>query len=89
MTIELKVTAEHIANGESFSIYRCPIALALRELFPESWLCSAHDRELRVVSVAEIRSWLPPMNALQFMASFDFGRAVKPITIMLDDGKKD
>jgi hypothetical protein len=81
MHVLVEVTAEDIEQGQPNDSRCCPIALALKRIYP--------DRTIRVgdEGFAEIGDGMAilPDEAYQFIGAFDEGRSVKPISFTLDD----
>jgi hypothetical protein len=70
----LTVTADDIANGEALHCRNCPVALALRAVYPGEW------------DVADFNAWLDghgkwQHSAADFIAAFDADQAVSPCTV--------
>jgi hypothetical protein len=82
--LEIKVSEDNIFDGIRKSGESCPIALAVRELFPEYVV----DVELRVmrkeirigISGEWVEEYLLPPSAVDFIDAFDAGRRVEPLT---------
>lgn len=80
--IKVRVTRKHIKGGVQKNCARCPIALALRDVFPEG-----------SVSVSKVDGTVGETHfslsarAQKFIAAFDSGRKVKPATFIfkIDD----
>jgi hypothetical protein len=83
----VSVTAGHIAKGVRDSCWLCPVALAVKEAFP--------DAELVAVDSAHITMGGGPLRggrteidlpdaATRFIEAFDLGDPVGPFTFELD-----
>lgn len=73
------VEVRHIRCGTPGEAGGCPIALKLREVFP--------DEEVRVfgeVAMVGGAAYQLPLKCAEFSARFDNGRAVSPFTFVLD-----
>jgi len=82
--MEIKVTQEHIDNGKKCNSGECPIALALREKFPEALISASQVKIL----VCERESWLvheiSPPEVVDFISYFDVGIKAFPFTFTLE-----
>ena len=77
----VKVTKDHIRQGQRCHSTRCPLALALQNATGSVWEVGsngeAHDGQGRVI-------YLSP-NLAQWIVAFDEGLAVKPIQFQLQE----
>lgn len=84
MRVEISVTAEDIADGRRGSCTKCPIALAIRRLFPDAGSILTGPNHLRML--CRSRGWqacTPPI-AVGFIEAFDRGLPVEPFTFTAD-----
>lgn len=86
ITIDLEITPAHIAAGKRFSVGCCPIALALKETFPE-YTIEVTDEVLLVRS--QKGNWLTIAltdEAMKFVHEFDRRYPVDPCTLPIKWG---
>ena len=76
----ISVTAGHIAKGFARDCEHCPVALALRDAFPEVRHISVTSLYVRM----GIREHELPAEVQQFTWEFDTGQPVGPFTFELD-----
>lgn len=76
--LRVAVTRRHIANGTRHSLSNCPIARALREMFPGKEITAWRSQ----VDVGET-VYKPSRVAQAFMRRFDNGQYVPPLTMTL------
>jgi hypothetical protein len=83
--LKVTVTQEDIDEGERGECSRCPIALAIKRVFSNTFV-SVNGADARVEEVDGRRRWYSlSKSAREFIASFDSdGKiAVKPATFVL------
>ena len=76
----VKVTQADISSGRPKNGVYCPVALAVRRLFPE------RNTTVGVFAVyINDKPYTPlPASAVDFIGQFDKGRAVKPFSFRID-----
>lgn len=79
------VTAEHIFRGIKKSCSRCPIALAVRDLFPNAELIGAHPKHVNVYENQRVRHFDLPEVAKEFINSFDGCWSVEPFSFEMTE----
>jgi hypothetical protein len=86
-TVEISVTADHIARGEQRNCERCPIALALLEAVPYAPLIEVNAGHADIHHLGAEHEGMPcmlPDEALDFIQGFDEGADwVGPFTFTL------
>lgn len=80
MSTVINVTAEDIAAGEQRECDFCPIALALRDAFPDARVISVSPDS---VDLDGIEIDLPDI-AVEFIHAFDGGEGGEPFSFELD-----
>lgn len=77
--MEIKVTLEHICHGQHHKGDACPVALALREAFPNKkvWV-----DPLYTIEIGE-DVYVAPEEVRQFVERFDDGEEVEPFAFNL------
>lgn len=78
MKIKIKVTKEHIEKGQRVSPYCCPIALSIREQFPNKRIVVT-----RAYTLIGARDFKNPSEAQEFIDDFDHRNAVSPFEFEL------
>jgi hypothetical protein len=81
--ITIDVTQDDIKEGEKASAEFCPIACAVRRLFPDSYI--RVDDLLEVGpddSDKDSEYYDLPESALEFIHNFDIGRHVEPFSFV-------
>lgn len=83
--IRVHVTKKHIADGWTYKSTRCPIALALRELFPEEriMVCDHYMRFENDQDPDDPIFLRLPVEVHHFIFNFDDGRTVEPFSFNL------
>ena len=77
--MKIQVTEEDIKNGVRHFCSSCPVALAIKKLYPaETWVSVSARRV-----VIEETSYDLPEVAITFIQMFDKGQKVEPITFDL------
>ena len=79
--MKIRVTQEHIDNGEKGACNCCPIALALIDAGwkrPHVGMNTMHDKD------DESKYFATPPQVFRFMACFDIDRLVHPFEFELD-----
>ena len=83
-TVEITVTAAHIARGKRCTSTACPVALAIKEtLHPLSVNVQSEVINFGVPG-GKFSPVRPPAEAAYFVDEFDDGIPVKPFTFTLD-----
>jgi hypothetical protein len=83
----INVTAEHIAKGEHDSCRFCPVALAMKEAFPDAELVAVDSAHVTMGGGPRRGGWIEldlPDAATRFIEAFDVGDPVQPFTFELD-----
>jgi len=70
----IKVTQEHIKNGKCFSGEYCPVALALKDLFPKTFVSVGYSSLKVGTTVVMISS----QDVRDKILDFDLGEGMKP-----------
>ena len=83
MTYHVVVTAEDIAKGERYSANRCPVALALNRLVPDSSVGYGGDGYKAWIGDGWASSKPLPPIAQNFVGRFDQGLPVEPFDFTL------
>jgi len=78
MAKEINVTREDIQKGRRGVCSSCPIALALRRAFSTDKV----DVDSFFLTIG-FSAYMTPLIAVEFMAAFDRGEAVEPISFSL------
>lgn len=76
--MKITVTAKHIKNGKPKKVSVCPIALSLKEQFPNKRICV----EGYVIHIGNL-SFSVSERARKFILKFDQKLPVKPFTFNL------
>lgn len=85
MIVTVQVTAEDIRLGLPGECSRCPIAYALLRLLPEPIAWHAGPMSLHVRNKdRELLSMCVPVEARDFMYSFDRGQPVDPFSFEVE-----
>ena len=82
----ITVTAEHIAEGTPGECALCPIALAIRDAFPDICDVAVGPSEIGIQAVPQ-GPWTelePPGDVTLFILLFDGGDHADPLTFELD-----
>jgi hypothetical protein len=81
----IDVTASDIANGKPDNSQCCPIALAFKRQFPEATRFSVTGTDVCVTNALRwvVASAPMPKGGVNFVADFDEGRPVNPISLRL------
>jgi len=82
-TLKVRVTREHIKMGKRVTLTMCPIALALKPLYPEVSVDSYHIRLKRFTNTKPSVEVTTPRKASEFVQAFDGNLPVKPFTFTL------
>lgn len=78
MKKKIRVTEDDILRGKKDDCRACPVALALRRLFPTA---EVYNNEVAV----QEREWRDlPDKVMLFIEEFDGGRPVLPFTFTID-----
>ena len=81
----VQVTAEHIKNGWKSNPRRCPVAMAMYDLgFAYVSVRSITCFYAKTVD-DETKDQRLPKEARRFIAAFDIGQEVEPLTFILGD----
>jgi hypothetical protein len=83
----INVTAGHIAKGEHDSCRFCPVALAMKEAFPDAELVAVDSARVIMGGGLRRRGWVEldlPDAATRFIEAFDAGDPVQPFSFDLD-----
>ena len=75
--MKITVTQDHINKGYRFNTDRCPIALAVREKFPNATV-SVTNQDIHVKKWF-LRRYNLPKEAIHFVYDFDNRLSVQPI----------
>ncbi|MDQ3748018.1 MAG: hypothetical protein M3367_03220 [Acidobacteriota bacterium] len=84
--MHIKVTKNHIKNGERTSPNYCPVALAIREQIENSSCVEVCDELQPVISFFrddELISLEAPDEVFEFVQAFDTRKRVKPFSFEL------
>lgn len=80
--LEIDVTRDHIDRGYRGNCGRCPVALALAERYPDyvinvgPWDVVLYNTKLQVSRLYHL-----PYDVCCWIAAFDIGRPVTPLTV--------
>jgi hypothetical protein len=83
----VNVTAEHIARGTRDSCRFCPVALAVKEAFPNIELVAVDSAHVTMGGGPRRGGWIEidlPDGATRFIETFDIGDPVQPFTFELN-----
>lgn len=72
--LQLRIEQHHIATGEPWNPWHCPIANALRERFPSARYIAATPKYITVGPL----KFNPSRRAARFMNAFDLQKPVEP-----------
>jgi hypothetical protein len=82
MTV-ITVTAQHIAQGARSNCWRCPIALAVREAFPDTAI-AVSDFYIQMTLDGQQRIIRTPRETALFIRAFDTGVPIEPFSFTVD-----
>lgn len=84
--MKVKVEQRHIDNGMEFDACKCPIALALREMFPETEIYVCGKDNPTTIRIERIIYEIPD-KAIEFITDFDLAGSarVEPFEFELED----
>jgi hypothetical protein len=81
----INVTAEHIRTGKAGDNCFCPIALALRDTFPDVETIHVHFATAYITTSGISSEVILPQEANDFIEAFDFGNnRAEPFSFTLD-----
>ena len=76
----ISITQDHIDQGIRASCNKCPLALAIKEIFPDKKILVGYN----VVFVNSYIGIELPEDLMEFIYSFDSGKLVEPREFQLD-----
>ena len=82
--MKVTVTQEHIDNGWAMDACKCPIALALKEMFPETKIYVCGRDNPTTIRIDRIIYEIPD-KAIEFITDFDLSGHVEPFEFELED----
>lgn len=85
--MKIKITKYHIAAGIREACSLCPIALAVKEMFPDSYVYVSDRIAVfpKHPSEWKMKKWSGTQKMLQFIENFDNGLPVKPTTFTVKE----
>lgn len=85
--MKIRVTKEHIKKGKPEACSSCPVALALKEAFPEAHHTMAGPSQLGLMDEDQgfTRLWDTPLIVREFITRFDSNKPVEPFEFELTD----
>jgi len=75
--VKVNVTQDHIDNGIDHICILCPIALAIKDLFPNNIVTVSNAVQI------DFCKYALPLKALRFINQFDRGESVKPFSFKI------
>lgn len=82
--MKINVSEQNIKEGRPESCEWCPVARALREIYPSAGTVEVDTDYIRVW-IPHAQRWKTPDIVADFIAAFDAGEPVAPIAFDLDE----
>lgn len=76
--MKITVTQEHIDHGRAMDCTACPIALAVKPLFPDCDVTVGAKLIQAVQPDGSLKAWKLPQEAMNFILRFDMEDHVEP-----------